>query len=92
MEKGLARNSKRQRRLGKICTAIQGSARTALYPGVIHFALVCGSLSRHRFRTRVALRRATKNIEIRGRPRVANELVDGLERLIVLRKANERTT
>ena len=61
-------------------------------PGVIHFALVCGSLSHRTFRTRVALRRATKNIEIRGRPRVANELVDGLERLIVLRKANERTT
>ena len=59
-------------------------------PDVIHFAPVCGSLSRHTFRTRVALHRTAENIGIRGRPRVANELVDGLKRLIAPWKANER--
>ena len=59
-------------------------------PDVIHFAPVCGSLPRHTFRTRVALHRTAENIGIRGRPRVANELVDGLKRLIAPWKANER--
>ena len=59
------------------------NVRFVLCSRIIHFVPVCGSLSRYTFR---ALHGTAENIGIRGGPHVTNELVDGLKRLIVLRK------